>query len=82
VLAASGGKIVFIGKSLPGYGDTVIIDHDNGIATVYSNVQSIKQDPGKSIKQGEAIASVRKNDFFHFEVRQGAKPVNPMYYLP
>lgn len=81
ILAANDGRVVFIGKALAGYGDTIIVEHQNNLSTVYSNVGEIKTKLGKRISQGDIIASAKEGDAFHFEVRKDSQSVNPLFYL-
>lgn len=85
VLAASPGKIAFIGE-LAGYGQTLIIDHGDSISTVYCGNSNIEVKIGDEVKQGMIIAKtgppLRKNSgSLHFEIRKNYKPQNPLYYL-
>ncbi len=90
VKATADGVVTEI-KSDPRFGITVVIDHGNGIKTVYSNLAS--QDgvsPNQKVKQGEAIGSVGNTAIFesaeeshlHFEVLKDDKLVDPKDYLP
>lgn len=82
VKASNKGKVVFIAKSLAGYGDTMIIEHGNNLLSVYANLDKINAEVGKHVLQAECIASIKQGDMLHFEIRKGAKPVNPLFYLP
>lgn len=78
-------------KSDPRFGITVIIDHQNGIKTVYANLAGDDMvSPNQKVKQGDVIGSVGNTAAFesveqthlHFEVLKGNAPVNPATYLP
>lgn len=83
--------IVIDVKNDPRFGITVIIDHQNGIKTVYANLASDEMvTPNQKVKQGEVIGSVGNTALFeqveqthlHFEVLKDNLPVNPANYLP
>ncbi len=78
-------------KNDPRFGITVIIEHSNGIKTVYSNLASAEMiHPNQKVKQGEIIGSVGDTAIFesaershlHFEVLKDDEPVDPKNYLP
>ncbi len=86
VVAAGSGKIVFAGPK-SGYGNTVIMDHGGGIATLYGHLSSISAGQGATIVRGGRIASVGCTGYctgphLHFEVRVNGDPVNPAGWLP
>jgi murein DD-endopeptidase MepM/ murein hydrolase activator NlpD len=85
VLASRDGAVTFIGD-LAGYGATVIIDHQDGISSVYCGGSAIVVKTGDTVKQGMVIARTgkaprQKNAALHFEIRKQHKPQNPLYYL-
>lgn len=82
VAASKDGKVVFIGRLLTGYGNTIIIEHSGDISTVYGSVDTITTKVGKRVAQGDSIGAVKQKDYLHFEVRKKANNVNPLYYLP
>ena len=87
VVAARGGKVTFIDKNLKGYGKTVIVDHQDGYTTVYTNNSEILVKIGQTLDQNMAIAKVGSTGrattaCLHFEIRKKYKPQNPFYYLP
>ncbi len=61
----------------------LVIRHDDGLLTVYANIDGITVAKGAKVKRGQTIAKVRASDpaFVHFEVRQGFDSVDPMPYL-
>jgi murein DD-endopeptidase MepM/ murein hydrolase activator NlpD len=86
VVAAGGGKIVFAGPK-SGYGNTVIVYHGGGIATLYGHLSSIAAGQGATIVRGGRIAAVGCTGYctgphLHFEVRVNGDPVNPAGWLP
>ncbi|MFQ5480414.1 MAG: peptidoglycan DD-metalloendopeptidase family protein [Thermodesulfobacteriota bacterium] len=86
VKAAKDGEVVYVGSSYRTYGRIIIIKHNHDIYTVYANNKSNSARVGARVKQGEMIAragSLDKRDvFIHFEVREGKRPVNPLFFLP
>ncbi|WP_287265769.1 M23 family metallopeptidase [Moorena sp. SIO3A2] len=85
IRAADSGTVIFAGW-YGGYGNTVIIDHGDSIATLYGHASRILVSKGESVKRGNAIATVGSTGFstgphLHFEVRKNGEPVDPTSYL-
>lgn len=85
--AAASGKVIYSGNKLAGFGNLVIIDHGDGLATVYAHNRKNLVKPGDSVKRGQQIAYVGQTGnattpHCHFEVRKGAQAVNPRTMLP
>jgi lipoprotein NlpD len=85
VSAASDGKVVYAGNSLRGYGNLVIIKHDNTYLTAYAHNRTLLVKEGDAVKKGQKIAEMGDTDAtsvkLHFELRVNGKPVNPTPYL-
>lgn len=82
VMAASEGKVVYIGKNVEGYGNLVILKHDNDVMTAYAHLDDIAVDRGALVKKGESIGTVGKSGNIaqpqlHFSMRKGKKTVDP-----
>jgi len=86
VLAAADGKVVYAGAGLRGYGNLVILKHNNTYLSAYAHNQSLLVKEDQSVKKGQKIAEMGNSDAdrvkLHFEVRRQGKPVDPMKYLP
>ncbi|MDP3804897.1 MAG: LysM peptidoglycan-binding domain-containing M23 family metallopeptidase [Candidatus Omnitrophota bacterium] len=87
VKAARSGKVVYCDSHLKGFGKTVIIDHGEGLQSVYSYNSDIMVSVGLKVAKSETIAKVgmtgrAKEPSLHFEVRKDGEPQNPLYYLP
>jgi len=87
VFAANSGNVIYSGRGLSGYGNVVIIDHGNDMATLYAHNSKNLVSPGDSVRQGQQIAQVGQTGratapHCHFEVRQGGSAVNPRHMLP
>ena len=85
VIAAADG-IVTLASYYGGYGNCVMINHGNGISTLYGHGQAILTEVGKEVKRGEVIMEVGSTGqstgpHLHFEVRVNGSPVNPLPYL-
>jgi lipoprotein NlpD len=86
VLAAQAGKVVYVGDKLRGYGNLIIIRHDNNLLTAYAHNKTLLVQEGEPVTKGQKIAEAGQSDAnrpkLHFEVRKQGKPVDPMDYLP
>lgn len=85
ILAAADGKVVYAGNSLRGYGNLVIVKHDNTYLTAYAHNSKLLVKEGDSVRKGQKIAEMGDTDTnapkLHFELRVNGKPVNPTPYL-
>jgi len=87
VRAAASGVVVYADRRLAGYGNLIILRHDANLFTVYAHNQRNLVRVGQRVRQGQTIALVGSTGratgpHLHFEVRIGAKPVDPLAYLP
>ncbi|WP_364151608.1 murein hydrolase activator EnvC family protein [Paenibacillus sp. LPE1-1-1.1] len=87
IFAAEDG-VVLVAQTWSSYGNCVIIDHGNGIWTLYGHIRNggIKVEKGETVKKGQKIAEVGSTGnstgpHLHFEVRKNQTPVNPSSYL-
>jgi murein DD-endopeptidase MepM/ murein hydrolase activator NlpD len=86
VKAADDGVVAYAGNELKGYGNLVLIRHDNGYVTAYAHASEILVKRGESVKRGQVIAKSgetgsAKTPELHFEIRKGATPVDPAQFL-
>lgn len=86
VRAAAAGTVIF-SSTLPSYGETIIIRHSNGFATVYTHLKKRDVRSDQNIKKGQVIALAGVVDasgdaFINFEIRLNNKPKDPLIYLP
>jgi lipoprotein NlpD len=86
VLASADGKVVYAGGGLRGYGNLIILKHNNTYLTAYAHNQSLSVKEDQTVKKGQKIAEMGNSDTdsvkLHFEVRKLGKPVDPAQYLP
>lgn len=86
VLAAADGRVVYVGAGLRGYGNLIILKHDNIYLTAYAHNQTLLVKEDQSVLKGQKIAEMGNSDTdrvkLHFEVRRQGKPVDPTRYLP
>lgn len=86
IVSAADGKVVYAGNALPGYGNLIIIKHNDDYLTAYAHNQSILVKEQQDIKGGQQIATMGSTGTssvrLHFEIRYKAKSVDPTKYLP
>jgi len=87
IFAAGSGTVVLAQYSYGSYGHTVIIQHDNGLRTLYAHNNELQVKVGDTVTLGEQIANAGSTGYstgvhLHFEVRSGNEMLNPNNYLP
>jgi lipoprotein NlpD len=86
VLAAADGRVVYAGAGLRGYGNLIILKHNNTYLTAYAHNQALLVKEDQSVQKGQKIAEMGNSDAdrvkLHFEIRRQGKPVDPARYLP
>ena len=86
VLAAADGEVVYVGSALRGYGNLVIVKHNEEFISAYAHNRQVLVKQGQGVKRGQRIAEIGRTDAdrtkLHFEVRRQGKPVDPLRYLP
>lgn len=86
VVAVADGRVVYAGAGLRGYGNLVILKHNNTYLTAYAHNQKLLVKEDQNVKKGQKIAEMGSTDAdrvkLHFEVRSQGKPVDPSRYLP
>lgn len=86
VNAAADGVVVYSGAGLVGYGELIIVKHDEQWLTAYGHNRARKVNEGERVRAGQQIAELGRTgaarDMLHFEIRYNGKPVDPMSYLP
>ena len=86
VVAANSGKVVYAGSGLVGYGNLLIIRHDEHYLSAYGHNSRLRVSEGDKVKVGQHIADIGNtgsNEMkLHFEIRRDGKPVDPLKLLP
>lgn len=86
VHAAQAGRVVYSGTGLKGYGNLVIIKHDEHFLSAYGYNRKLLVEQGRQVRVGEAIAEMgvgpNQQPALHFEVRRDGAPINPREVLP
>jgi murein DD-endopeptidase MepM/ murein hydrolase activator NlpD len=86
VHAAESGRVAYAGNELKGYGNLVLIRHDNGWVSAYAHADQILVKRDDVVRRGQVIAKAGKTGTvdqpqLHFELRHGAKPVDPVPHM-
>lgn len=85
VMSAGDGTVLYA-KNMRGYGNLVILDHNDGLVSAYAHNKNILVKEGQAVTKGQKIAEMGNSDSdsvkLHFEIRQLGKPVDPMGLLP
>jgi lipoprotein NlpD len=86
VLAAADGRVVYAGAGLRGYGNLIILKHNNTYLSAYAHNQILLVKEDQTVRKGQKIAEMGTSDAdrvkLHFEIRRQGKPVDPARYLP
>ena len=86
VLAAADGRVIYAGSGLRGYGNMVIVKHNNSYLTAYAHNQALLVKEDQVVRKGQKIAEMGSSDAervqLHFEIRRLGKPVDPGRLLP
>ncbi len=86
ILAAADGVVVYSGAGLIGYGELLIVKHNNEWISAYAHNAKRLVAEGVKVKAGQHIADMGRTgavrDMLHFEIRRNGKPVDPLLYLP
>ncbi|GAB4182221.1 MAG: hypothetical protein Tsb002_03210 [Wenzhouxiangellaceae bacterium] len=86
VVAAAAGTVVYSGTGLIGYGELIIIKHNDRLLSAYGHNRRRLVQEGEQVKAGQPISEMGQNasgeTLLHFEIRDEGKPQNPLDYLP
>ncbi len=86
VRAAADGEVVYSGAGLVGYGELIIIKHDDTWLSAYGHNRKRLVSEGQAVQAGQQIAEMGRSgasrDMLHFEIRRSGKPVDPLAQLP
>jgi len=86
VAASADGKVVYAGAGLRGYGNLIILKHNDTFLTAYAHNRALMVKEDQTVKKGQKIAEMGSTDAdrvkLHFEIRRQGKPVDPAKYLP
>ncbi len=86
IYAAASGRVVYAGSGLIGYGQLIILKHNDTYLSAYGYNASLQVKESDQIKKGQKIATMgegpERKPRLHFEIRRNGKPVNPRQLLP
>jgi len=85
VRAACSGRIVYVGNGIRGYGNLIIIKHDDYFLSAYAHTREVAVHEGQNVLRGQMIAQMgvgpHQTPALYFEIRLNGKPVDPLPYL-
>lgn len=85
VVASADGTVVYSGSGLRGYGNLIIVKHNDTYLSAYGHNSKILVREGETVKKGQKIAEMGNTDSdtvkLHFEIRERGKPVDPLQFL-
>jgi len=86
VVASADGRVVYAGAGLRGYGNLIILKHNNTFLTAYAHNQTLLVKEDQNVRKGQKIAEMGSTDSdrvaLHFEIRRQGRPVDPTRFLP
>ena len=86
VNASAGGRVIFSGTGIRGFGKLVVIRHNANYLSVYAHNDNLLVKEGQTVRRGQRIADMGSSDAdqvkLHFEIRRQGKPVDPAKLLP
>ncbi|KAB2868762.1 MAG: peptidoglycan DD-metalloendopeptidase family protein, partial [Burkholderiaceae bacterium] len=86
VYAAADGRVVYAGSGLRGYGNLVIVKHNNTYLTAYAHNRALLVKEDQVVRRGQKIAEMGSSDAdrvqLHFEIRRMGRPIDPARLLP
>ncbi len=86
VRSSATGTVIYVGNAVEGYGNLILVKHDNGYVSAYAHLDSASVTKGSVVKRGDIIGSVGQSGSvnssqLHFEIRKGATPIDPVPML-
>ena len=86
VVATRAGRVVYSGAGMRGYGKTVILDHGEGLRSLYAHNSALLVRVGQRVNRGQSIAKLGRTGnatthHCHFEIRRNDVPVDPLLYV-
>ncbi len=87
ILSAQAGRVIYTGRDFRGYGKMILIEDNNGWATLYAHLDKFYVSEGQKVKHGELIGAMGRTGrasgyHLHFEIREGKTPRDPLPLLP
>jgi lipoprotein NlpD len=86
IYAAASGRVVYAGDGLIGYGQLIILKHNDTYLSAYGYNAKLLVKEGEKIDKGQRIATMgegpERKPRLHFEIRRNGQPVNPRQHLP
>jgi lipoprotein NlpD len=85
VRAACSGRVVYVGSGIRGYGNLIIVKHDENFLSAYAHTREVAVHEGQEVLRGQVMAQMgvgpHQSPALYFEIRLNGKPVDPLPYL-
>ena len=81
VVAAADGQVIYSGQGPRGYGNLVIVQHNQKYLTAYGHNEKLLVKEKDQVKRGQSLATLGNNGKLHFEIREDGTPVNPTHFV-
>ncbi len=82
IRAARGGRVVYVGNGIRGYGNLIIIKHGDNLLSAYAHTRELSVREGDDVRSGQAIAQMgegpRRIAALYFEIRRNGRPIDPL----
>lgn len=86
VYASADGKVLYVGSGMSGYGNLVVIRHENDYVSAYANNEQVLVQADQAVRRGDLIARMGRTGAsrvqLHFEIRKSGQPVDPLRFMP
>jgi lipoprotein NlpD len=86
IRAACGGRVVYVGSGIRGYGNLIIVKHGDNLLSAYAHARALSVREGDEVQGGQVIAQMGAGPHqiaaLYFEIRRNGRPIDPLPFLP